>query len=195
MYNNIKGDYMKDYTKKAIRDAFIELLETKQLKQITVKDIVEECQINRNTFYYHYEDIPDLLNTIIKENADRIVEKYPVVDSLDDCIMAVLDLALSNKKAVLHIYSSISRDVYESYQWKICDYVSRKYISTITGLKELKDEHLDIVVDYTKCVVFGICTYWLENGMNEEIEEKIKILCNVKQGDLEETIKRIKNFY
>lgn len=186
---------MKDYTKKAIRDAFIELLETKQLKQITVKDIVEECQINRNTFYYHYEDIPDLLNTIIKENADRIVEKYPVVDSLDDCIMAVLDLALSNKKAVLHIYSSISRDVYESYQWKICDYVSRKYISTITGLKELKDEHLDIVVDYTKCVVFGICTYWLENGMNEEIEEKIKILCNVKQGDLEETIKRIKNFY
>lgn len=47
--------------KQAIIDAFWELLEEKPLSKITVKDIVERCQINRNTFYYHFRDIPLLL--------------------------------------------------------------------------------------------------------------------------------------
>ena len=52
---------MANFTKKAIKDTFISLLKTKPFNQITVKDIVDECGVNRNTFYYHYEDINDLL--------------------------------------------------------------------------------------------------------------------------------------
>ena len=45
---------MANFTKKAIKDTFISLLKTKPFNQITVKDIVDECGVNRNTFYYHY---------------------------------------------------------------------------------------------------------------------------------------------
>lgn len=41
-------------TKQAIVNAFWELLDEKPLSKITVKDIVERCQVNRNTFYYHF---------------------------------------------------------------------------------------------------------------------------------------------
>ena len=53
-------------TKEAIVNAFWELLEEKPYNKITVKDIVDRCQINRNTFYYHFHDIPELLESIIK---------------------------------------------------------------------------------------------------------------------------------
>ena len=99
---------MANFTKKVIRDSFVKLLNEKPLSQITVKDIVDECGVNRNTFYYYYEDIPQLLESVVNEDADRIIREYPTVDSLDECINAALEFALTNRKAVLHISSAIS---------------------------------------------------------------------------------------
>ena len=52
---------MPNFTKKAIKETFIELLDERPLNKITVKDIVEACGINRNSFYYHFEDLPALV--------------------------------------------------------------------------------------------------------------------------------------
>ena len=79
---------MPSFTKKAIKEAFIKLLEQYPLKQISVKDIVEECGINRNSFYYHFADIPSLINEIMVENADRIIAEYAGADSLEQCLTA-----------------------------------------------------------------------------------------------------------
>lgn len=43
-----------DIHQKAIEIALFKLLNEKPLSKITVKDIVEECGINRNSFYYHF---------------------------------------------------------------------------------------------------------------------------------------------
>ena len=44
---------MSGFTKEIIARTFTELLEEKSMAKITVKDIVERCGVNRNTFYYH----------------------------------------------------------------------------------------------------------------------------------------------
>ena len=45
---------MSGFTKEIIARTFTELLEEKSMAKITVKDIVERCGVNRNTFYYHF---------------------------------------------------------------------------------------------------------------------------------------------
>lgn len=45
---------MANFTKQAIKAAFLELLDEKPLNKISVRDIVERCGINRNSFYYHF---------------------------------------------------------------------------------------------------------------------------------------------
>lgn len=57
---------MANFTSRAIKQTFIELLEQRPLKDITVKDIVETCGINRNSFYYHFQDLPALIEEIVK---------------------------------------------------------------------------------------------------------------------------------
>src|SRR5690606_26149973 len=54
-------------TRKLIMDSFIELSSKKEFKDITVKDITTEAMINRATFYYHFEDIYDLLDKVLSE--------------------------------------------------------------------------------------------------------------------------------
>lgn len=61
-------------TRGAIVNAFIQLLSEKPVNKITVKDIVERCGVNRNTFYYHFHDIPDLAEQMMEEKADQLIQ-------------------------------------------------------------------------------------------------------------------------
>lgn len=62
---------MSGFTKEIIARTFTELLDEKPMSKITVKDIVERCGVNRNTFYYHFRDIPDVVEFIMKKNGMR----------------------------------------------------------------------------------------------------------------------------
>ena len=68
---------MANFTKQAIKAAFLELLDEKPLNKISVRDIVERCGINRNSFYYHFQDIPSLLGEII-------IEQFVLAEDEDD---------------------------------------------------------------------------------------------------------------
>lgn len=59
-------------TARKIDDAFLEILEKKDLEYITVKEICKKANVNRSTFYLHYETIYDLLN----ESADYVLEMF-----------------------------------------------------------------------------------------------------------------------
>lgn len=63
----VKTDLRVMRTRKLIMDAFIELSSKKEFKDITVKDITAEAMINRATFYYHFQDIYDLLEKALSE--------------------------------------------------------------------------------------------------------------------------------
>ena len=73
---------MSSFTKDAIKMTFVSLLDQKPLNQITVKMVVEECGINRNSFYYHFQDIPALLEEIIMDHLEQFVRKYPTIDDM-----------------------------------------------------------------------------------------------------------------
>ena len=120
---------MQSYTKMAIRETFLQLLEQKPLHQITVKMVVEKCGINRNSFYYHYQDMPDLVEDIVMTEADRIIEENPSVLSDSSALNAVARFISDKRRAILHIYNSVNRDIFERYLWKVCDHVVSSYES------------------------------------------------------------------
>ena len=119
---------MPSLAKQAVRTSFIKLLNQRPLSEITVRDIVEDCGVNRNTFYYHFRDIPQLLESIISEEGERLIREYPQIDSMEQCLEAVIGFSLANRNVVLHIYHSVNRDIYEQYQWRICRHAVETYL-------------------------------------------------------------------
>ena len=179
---------MADFTKRAIRESFLKLLNEKPLKQISVRDIVDDCGINRNTFYYHYQDIPDLMECIIREDADNIILDNPRIQTIEECLEAIISFSLQNRRAVLHIYKSINRDVFERYQWNVCDYAVGTFMEEKLKGKHISDSDREVLTTYVKCLCFGVVIYWLEHGLQENIHGLIHRLCELKQGDLERII-------
>lgn len=181
---------MASFTKQAIRNSFVKLLNEKPLNQITVRDIVDDCGVNRNTFYYHFQDIPQLIETIVEEETQRIIREYPAIESIEGCLNAVIDFAIKNRKAVLHIYHSINRDIYEQYQWRVCEHVVRVYLNGILSGRRVSEQDRKLLIDYLKCVCFGLTMGWLEEGMKADIQARFHRICELKQGDLEQMIAR-----
>lgn len=63
----MKTDARVRYTRKVIQDAFLDILKEKPISRITVKEVCDKAEINRGTFYKHYQDCYDLLDKIGEE--------------------------------------------------------------------------------------------------------------------------------
>lgn len=61
-------------TKRAIREAFTELVQVRDYEKITVAEVAREADIDRKTFYLHYDSVDDVVDELIHEEADRIIE-------------------------------------------------------------------------------------------------------------------------
>ena len=156
---------MPNFTKQAIKASFIKLLGEMPLSKISVRSIVEDCGINRNSFYYHYADIPSLIEEIIKEDVDALIAKYPTITSMEDCVRLAFHIAMENRKAVLHLYDSASRDIYETYTMRLCEYVVTTYIDTVSDKGQITDKKRSIIVRFFKCELYGLISEWVANGM------------------------------
>lgn len=146
---------MANFTKQAIKASFIKLLNEQPLNKISVRSIVEDCGINRNSFYYHFQDIPSLIGEIVKEEIDALVAKYPTINSIDECVSVALKFTLENKRAVLHIYNSVNRDIYERYLMRICEYVITTYLDTAFGREGVSERDRAAAIRFLKCELFG----------------------------------------
>ena len=89
---------MPPFAKREIKNSFIKLLTERPISQITVKDIVEDCGVNRNSFYYHFQDIYDLLGYIFREEADATLEKYSVKGDWKEVFLDILSYLKMKKR-------------------------------------------------------------------------------------------------
>lgn len=174
--------FMASFTKKAIIASFLKFLNEKPLSKITVKDIVEDCGINRNSFYYHFEDLPSLAEAVLMEDAAKIVEQAKDLTSFEDCLTIALDMALKNKRAVMHLYQSQSRESFERYLNKIAEFTAKEYIHKIARGYDVSSADKEIIIHYYKCQLIGFVLDWLNSGMDYYIQQNIKRLCELFSG-------------
>ena len=179
---------MSNFTKKAIQESFLKLLTERPLSKITVKDIVSDCGVNRNTFYYYFEDMPKLIESIVEEDAAEIIQSYPTIEKFEDCLEAAITLALAKKRAVLHIYHSANREIYEMYLWKVCDHTVNAYVTSVLQGKSVRESDLAVVKEYLSGLAYGIFSRWLKNDMNDDIRGMLLRLTEIKKGMIEEMI-------
>lgn len=181
---------MSTFTERAIKESFIELLEEQPLSQITVKAIVEKCGINRNSFYYHFQDIPALVEEIVKEFFDDIISRYPSIAVLEDCVEAVLRYSLEHKRAIMHLHNSVNRDVYERNLMRFCEYAVTVYLDTAFEEKAVGAADKKMIIRFLKCELFGAYIEWMSLGMPESAIEELRRLLTLCHGMSEEIIRR-----
>ena len=171
-----------NHTKTVIKEALWQLLEEKPYSSITVKDIVNRCQVNRNTFYYHFQDIPSLLEQVIKEWMDGIIQRCRSSGSPLDCISALMQECAQKKAPILHIYRSVRQEDFLNYLDKLALYVIRSYVDSATAGLPIRPEDRKLLVRFYKCVFVGVALDWLRTGMKYDLTASAELLSGLLAG-------------
>lgn len=162
---------MAQFTKKAIIQTFLELLQHKSLDKITVKDIVDRCEINRNTFYYYYKDIYDLIEDIFQTEEQKLKLDHPKSDSFYQELTGRMNLILEYKPAIAHIFYSKSHDVFDKYLNTISEDFISKYVREQAKALAISEENVRLVEACYAASLRGVVVKWIqkENGIAPDI--------------------------
>lgn len=106
---------MPSFTKKAIFESFLALASKKPLEKITVRDIVDHCGINRNTFYYHFQDIYAVFEGICEIGLSFARRDLPASEMLSHLFLMLTQQAAKHRRATENLFASLGTDGIERY--------------------------------------------------------------------------------
>ena len=176
-------------TKTAITEAFQELLEETPINKITVKSIVERCGINRNTFYYYFDGIPDLVEYHLTSMADQLLNSFDAPNPREK-LGRVINYFTQRKKSVLHIYRYLPREQFLPILDKIAAYVIERSIRQVTAEAPISEEDLTVLNRFYKGALVGVFLDWLESGMNYDMNTMAERLCELMEGSTRNAIEK-----
>lgn len=157
---------MAKQTQKFIMSTFMQLLEGESLDKITVRDIVEECEINRNTFYYHYSDIYDLLDDVFRVETEKFMsEDVDENTTFGEEYERAARFVLKYKKAILHIYDSKKRDVLQNYLETLAFSFIRRFVKKEADGYGLPDEDIDYITGFYTHAIVGNTLGWIKRKL------------------------------
>lgn len=180
-----KEDRRVKYTKMVLKESFLNLLEKKDISRITVKEICEDADINRATFYTHYTDVYDLQKKIEDEFLDNVEVYLSQLDkkgkNVNDFILAekIFDYIKDNAK-LCKLLLSERGDL--SFQKKIMTIVYDKIISELTDNNKLSKEDAEYVYSFTITGCVGIVQKWLDDNMKKSSRFMAETVINLTYG-------------
>lgn len=189
-----RGPFMaKNYTKNLIKQEFIKLLNKKSLHNITVTEIAKQCKIERKTFYYHYENLPQLVKEIFDEELEDVIEEFNETLSWEESFISATKFILENKKVVKHMYESDYKVELEKYIFSISGEIMRKYVRRVA--KDTKAQEIDIklIAFFYQCALSSSLIQWVATDMKTDPKLVTRRLGELMDGNILEALKRSEN--
>lgn len=152
-------------TKAAFADALKKMMSVKPMEKITVKDLVEICGVNRQTFYYHFDDIYDLLEWVFEEDAKRSLPKEVVYEHWREDVMVFFEYLYENKSFVINIFNSNSRLYMLRFLKERMQSCIRDFADIVAKDMNIDRQDFDFVIEFYVNGVVGIISQWLDLGM------------------------------
>lgn len=170
---NVKNNRRRRESQEKIERAFVELLQSREIKDITVSDLIKQTQLNRSTFYANYIDIFDL--------ADKVREK---LENDFGTLFADYDY-FNERSGALKMFTHIKENqlFYTTY-FKLC-YDEKHLISIYDSKRAEKEQiaqNIKYHIEFFRNGLNAIIKLWLAGGCQESPEEMAEVLKTEYRG-------------
>ncbi len=167
---------MANYTQKAILQTFEDMLREMPFDKITVSAIVARCEISPNTFYYHFRDIYDLLNTWMGIKELKYQELKQREDSWKDIIKMLFFDMQKNPDIVKHIFNSISRERLERYVFNSLEVAIYHMVRQKASGKDVPEDMQRTVAGICCYSLLGFLIKFIWNDLNTDVEKEVNLV-------------------
>lgn len=159
------GETLASSTKEALGAALKQTMALKPIDKITVKDLVEICGVNRQTFYYHFDDVYDLLEWVFEEDANRVLPQKVVYGNWQEDVMSFFRYLSENSTFALNVYNSNSRLYMLKYLKGRLQGCIRSFAEIVSEKQNVDRQDFEFVVEFYAMLTIGFISQWMDMGM------------------------------
>lgn len=194
---------VKQYTKSLLKEVFMTLASEKEINSITVNELANRCEINRNTFYYYYSDLTALIQDIIAEELEQVEGTFQVTLSWEESFLAVSQFLLQYKKAIYHIFKSKERQMAYNYIFQVTSEMMFRYVKQVADEYKIQAslEDQKIISSFYQGALLGLLMNWIDDKMQLDPQELVYKIGELFDGNVEqylhksETLNQMKRNY
>lgn len=158
------------------------LMLEKPINKITIKELTSRCKINRQTFYYHFCDIYDLLEWLLRNRLKSIATNIENFDSWQEAGIYLLDYLCDNRPLVLSTLNSLSRNSVHNLIHDEIFKLASKFVHEIAGDIKLSENAFKHIIHFF-CITFtALLEDWLVSDSNQSSKEVIYDLDMIVSG-------------
>lgn len=180
-------------TRKAIKEAFLTLVQTKGYERVTIQDIAEEAMINRNTFYLHYVDKPNLLESLCQESIEKLnicvnLEMKDIHEINKNMFVLILSETFKVIAAdIVFFKTMLSQNVQTNFSSYLKDSL-KSYMLAGFG-DQYHNEKMKVSLEYMISGLVGVICMWVTESENLVIEEVIEQLSEIHYHNVLDLLK------
>lgn len=172
------------YTRMIIEKSFLELLRDKPVAKITVSELCVKAQINRATFYKHYQDIPQLLEKLEEDLFAQIREMFKnQAENMETMLLDMMNYTRREWERFMALGSDNGDPNLMMKTFMIC--YEHAYPLLLRNMPELPEAQRQMLFHFMSQGAGGILTWWIQDGMREDPEQVVKYIMKlcVAAGD------------
>ncbi len=169
-----KLDRRVKYTKMVIKDSFVKFLKQKPISKISVKEICDDADINRATFYAHYLDQYDLLQRIEGEIIDDINEYLKGYDFKDNTLIPVemiekILVYIEENAELFDLLLNLNGDM--KFQQEVIKIIGRQHFISMLENDFLNKEDAEYIFHFLASGSVGVIQLWLKDGLKKPVRD------------------------
>lgn len=182
-------------TKILLSETLKKLMSEKNLKKISINEIVGRCNLNRNSFYYHFNDIYDLLKFTLDREAVNIIKETNLGKDIKGAILFITNYIDKNKAFCQSAYNSLGREELKLFLKNDIQIIISNYITDILNTNNItvNDEFKNYIISVHSDLIATNLIYYLNEEFNIEKENLINYMIILFTNSLDGTINLIIN--
>ncbi len=176
---------MAHMTKQLLADSLKSLLEKKSIDKITVKEIVQRCDVNRQTFYYNFQDIYDLAEYLFSLEGSRIIGDGLDASNWQEAFYRMMRYLRENKQIIQNVMYYIDRSMAEKNLDRYLYPIAEKLINERMGGRNVDEKDKEFIVHVSIVILVDLLLRWVNSDMDNEYMEDIERMIKLLDGSLE----------
>ena len=178
-------------TKRALEESLKRLLLTKPLNKITIADITSDCGISRMTFYYHFQDIYDLVEWACEEDAARAIAGNKTADTWQTGLLDTFLSMRENKPFITSIYHDMSREQVERFLVPVVSDLVKDVVDEHAARRHVHDQDRDFIARFFAHALIGTVLDWIARDMRDDPQQLVQRVATIADGAIETALDRL----
>jgi probable dihydroxyacetone kinase regulator len=177
-------------TKKALAASIKQLMETIPLSKISIHEIVDNCGLNRQTFYYHFKDKFDLVNWIYFTEVTESISNCKQYKNWTDGMLRTLSYLLKNKLFYINALNTPGQNGFDGYFFEYSYGLIIGVVNDLSSDMNVCEKNKKFIADFYTHAFVGITVQWIKNGMKYSPQVMVDNIQNVVEGSMLDALKR-----